>query len=276
MATEIQDILTSANVDEEGGAVKRARRSFLITDLDATYNGSTDPAARIKQAYIALTVKQGQRHPTYPTLFCSQRAASVVDLDKVRFDLLYIPLNFAKGGGDQEAPADGAAVEDGYVVAGRTRLEREETYVDRSGDAIELSFTGHPTISVSVPVDRQRRQLVMERSILTATPGAFGVTYAGKTNNATWQSGAAGTWRCESVDFDQINPSASNGDSGPETFSPLYRIRFEFAYNPNGWNPIVVYTDPETGSPIAGWDAVSAASDTVDIYEQISFASLPT
>lgn len=278
MPTEIKDIFTSVTYEEQGGNIKRANRTFLITGLttpmDPADPGYDGPAGRIEEAAGVLTVAQGSRHPTYSFLFCKSRTATIIDLDKVQFELVYEPINFTRSAGPQEAPATAVAVEDGYVVSGRTFLEQEETFVDRAGNAIELTFPDYPTVAVSVPVDRQRRQLVMERSILTATPGSFGNTYVGKTNNATWQGGAAGTWRCEGVDFDQINPSVSNGGA-PETFLPLYRVRFTFAYNPNGWNPSVVYTDPETGNPIAGWDGHAGASDVVDIYEQVSFGSLP-
>lgn len=269
MPTEILDILSSANVDEKGGAVKRARRSVLITGLDATYNGDTAPAARIAQAYNTLSISQGERHPTYTFLYCKERNASIVDLDKVQFDIIYEPLNFA--GQDVEPPSG-----EDYVLSGGASLEREETYVDVNGDPIELSFTSglsvYPTVAVSVPVLRPRREITLERSILIDDPGATANTYVGQTNNATWNGGVAGTWLCTAINFTLRNPIAVDGAGT----TPLYRMRFDFRFNPNGHNPSVVYTDPETGQPIAGWETDVNASAVVSVYEQVSFAGLPT
>lgn len=276
MPTEIQDILTAASINEQSGRVKRAVRHFLITGLvtpmdtaDPSYDG---PAGRIKEAAGVLTVNQGDRHPTYDFLYCKERTATIVDTDKVRFELVYDQVDFPSFlPGPQEAPETANAVEDGYVASGRVFLEQEETFVDKDGDPIELSFTGYPTISVSVPVKRHRRTLVLEKSLLTTDPGSFGDTYVGKVNSGTWQGGAAGTWMCEDVSFDQV---AREVKDGPAT-TPLYRLRFVFAYNPNGWDPDVVYTDPETGNPIAGWDGDANASATVALYDAANFGNIP-
>lgn len=279
MATEIRDILAPSVVNERGGNVKSASRTFLITDLDATNYSSLDPAATIKEAFQALSVSQGALHPTYPYLFCKERIASIVDIDKVRFNLKYV----ARDSNEQQAPpADANAIQIGYVVSGRTYLESEETYKDKDGNDITIGPVTNgggdlvgEKIGVPVSVDRPRRALVLERTIRTADPDAVAKALVGNVNDAIWQNEPIGTWRCDDVTFDQVNPGVSDGGD-PEVFLPLYRMTFTFTNNPNGWDPDLVYTDPDTGKPVPDAQALTGATvDGVPLYEPVDFTALP-
>lgn len=82
-----------------------------------------------------------------------------------------------------------------------------------------------------------------------------------KTNDATWMGGGAGTWMCTGVEADVNNSGLSPID---------YLLKLEFQYNPDGWDPTIVYVDPRTGRP-----PVDLVPDTgfkvVAAYDRIDF-----
>jgi hypothetical protein len=76
------------------------------------------------------------------------------------------------------------------------------------------------------------------------------------------------------VSFDQISPAVSDGGD-PPVYLPVYSVRFTFSTDPNGWNPSIVYTDPDTGQPVPDATAKTNATATVDLYDSVDYGTLP-
>lgn len=182
------------------------------------------------------------------------------------------------------------------TIRGGVGLKVEDTDIDRLGNPIVLSnqnASATPPVSAAqaVPIGgshkvfRPEATLVIERirpSLAfgggsAVDPAAQAVAYVGKTNNAVHFGAPAGTLMCENIGFD--NDGLGN---------VAWRMQYEFRFNRRGWNPRVVWINPETGQPgtqlakAPGFDAgtVSNASDpqygrkVIDDYEQVSFDPL--
>jgi hypothetical protein len=72
----------------------------------------------------------------------------------------------------------------------------------------------------------------------TSTPDALAALWLGRVNSAPWRGINAGGWLVDDVQYYELNASAN-----------LWRFRWVFhaTSDPLGWNPVVAYTDPETG-----------------------------
>ena len=77
--------------------------------------------------------------------------------------------------------------------------------------------------------------------------------YVGAVNGTAWKGDAPYTWLCTGVDFSSTNiisgQSYFNGVAFPGAYGPEWKFIFMFQFNPDGWNPWVVFTDARTGKP---------------------------
>lgn len=116
-----------------------------------------------------------------------------------------------------------------------------------------------------VQVDLPSDVLEFEGRWRGASPGAMARTWRGFTNNAGWNGGDAGEWRCSEVTF---TPWDIAGGS-PGNF--IWLVNFYFQFDPTGWNPDAIFRDPITGKPppdLVQGDGVI----TVDWYPERNFS----
>lgn len=132
--------------------------------------------------------------------------------------------------------------EDEFTFRGSTSLQQITTQFALNGDQITVSHNG-VTQGGSVDVLAPGSTLELEFVTASASPGSVSTDWTGKVNSDTWQGGAAGTWICMNVTFDPVDLTAA---------TPKYRFTFSFEYREDGWDPTVVFIDPETGEPPDG------------------------
>lgn len=84
----------------------------------------------------------------------------------------------------------------------------------------------------------------------------------GKINSVAFVGGAVDTWLCTRVD---ARPADVSG-------TPIYDFEAEFQYNPDGWQPQIIYRDPRTGAPPPDLVA-NTGYKTVNKYEEADFES---
>lgn len=243
------DLLDGASITEDNGVISEIVRVGRVTGLSASSDGIL---------YAALAdsdvPQHGEEHPTVTGIYALGRRADPIDQTSARVTITYKRLQ----GGSITPSQDGVP-----VLTGGTGLQQTETAVDRSGDEIYVTVNG-TNVGKNVSVMMPHSTLRFERVEFTNQPGGIARDYVGFVNESTWQSGVAGTWMCVSITFDLID----------NTTSPFkYLMRYEFQYNPIGWQPIVVAIDPTTGevlNPLV--DNVS--KKTVDWYPEADFDDL--
>lgn len=117
-----------------------------------------------------------------------------------------------------------------------------------------------------VQVDYPADTLEFEGRLREEFPGQVARLWRGSTNNAEWNDGAIGTWRCAEVSFYPY-------DIAPNPANRIWVFNFLFQFDPTGWNPDAIFRNQLTGMPprdlIDGLGVVE-----VDWYPTHNFHSL--
>lgn len=116
-----------------------------------------------------------------------------------------------------------------------------------------------------IQVDYPSDTLEFEGRLEAQSPGAIARSWRGHTNDAVWNGGDIGTWRCAEVSFYPY-------DIAP-TIEKVWVFNFLFQFDPTGWNPDAIFRDQLTGLPppvlVDGESVVE-----VDWYPTRNFAEL--
>ena len=116
-----------------------------------------------------------------------------------------------------------------------------------------------------VQVDYPSDTLEFEGRLVAQSPGTLARSWRGHTNDAVWNGGDIGTWRCAEVPFYPY-------DIAP-TIEKVWVFNFLFQFDPTGWNPDAIFRDQLTGLPppvlVDGESVVE-----VDWYPTRNFAEL--
>lgn len=255
VTTSSIDTLENYSVAETDGVVTEVRTTIIPAR-------SGQPTTRTALATWALghaSVPSGSITVGSTVLPLSRRSVVVRD-GVVQVDVVW---SLASSGGGTIVPEEPTLVDPIVTLGFDTGIV--QTNKDRLGNVIEVSFSTRTKGAIVGKIEPIIRKTV-EYVAASSTPTATVQSFAGKTNNASWTGGAAGTWLCEGGEVTLEDSSVSPAK---------YRFRFSFAYNPGGWNPDAVYIDDETGQPPANLvDGTGIVS--VDLYAQTSFAIFPT
>lgn len=95
--------------------------------------------------------------------------------------------------------------------------------------------------------------------IYTENPWSIKQQFINCINDSVWLGEPAFTWICSEVQWDVLNVYGNF-----QSILPSYRFSFEFQNNPDGWNPEVVYIDPDTHRPPGDIDKFIAAATGYD------------
>lgn len=156
------------------------------------------------------------------------------------------------GGGDSRA----------QMVSGGTRSVSIETQKDRDGNPITVSHLEEQQ-GGAVMVTLSQSYVVYESIEETNIPGVLAEQYNNKVNEETWNGGEPGTWRCDDVSFDPVSLT-----SDPAVF----KMRWVFLRDNEGWQPTVFFRDPATGKPPVNPVEGEAIKD-IEYYQYASFAA---
>jgi hypothetical protein len=83
--------------------------------------------------------------------------------------------------------------------------------------------------------------------VATDEPHILAKSICPSINSEIWQGDPVFTWLCTEASWE-----LNDGDPGPNIVVPslpIYRFKFEFQYNEDGWDPTVVFLDQRTGRP---------------------------
>lgn len=267
-----------SSVSTQGNVVMEAQEGFFVR-LETTDIAVTGGAGMMYRAILAAQLPAPwSPHPIIPNVnaisYSPQPQGNTSAIVLVRY----------------------VNVQPQITIRGGCGLKVEDTDIDRLGVPVVVSnqnASATPPVSAAqaIPIGGTHKVMRPEATILierirpslafgggaAVDPAAQAVEYVGKTNSTTYFGAAPGTLLCENIGYD--NDGFGN---------VAWRMQYEFRYNRKGWNPRVVWINPETGQPgtqlqkAPGFDAgtVSNSSDpqygrkVIDDYEQVSFNAL--
>ena len=247
------DIIENARWHEQDGLVVEIGRLAIISNLDPILTTPRDFLFVLARAQLGLP-SNGASHPWQPTLKLRER-----DFTAMGHGIVHAMLKYKRD--DLGAPSGVS-----YVLRGGSSSEQIETQLDRAGNQIIVSHQGKQQGGEIHPYE-VRSEIQASWLEQSQFPGDFTRTYANKVNNGVWTldlTAPARTWHCRDISFDPENSQLS---------PPQYRFTASFTYNPDMFDPQVVYIDPETGKPppmlVAG-----QGYKTIPWYEEADFSAI--
>ena len=118
------------------------------------------------------------------------------------------------------------------------------------------------TINQGADVELSIPQLVLtETRKESSTPANTARAFVGKVNQFACFGGAARTWLCTRIE-------GTTNDRGAS-----YEVTYEFQYNEQTWDAVVVFRDPNTQRPVDSPEEGEGIK-TVQVYSVANFAAL--
>jgi len=175
----------------------------------------------------------GAPHPSLPYCYLEDITVSAITADAVKLRLHY--ANPSKRA-NAEAP----------TIEYHSSMSRQNVNVDKDGDLIVATYGGEEQGgTVSVPATE--KDITYSR-VETGDPRDKWQEYDGAVNSVEFLGKAARTW------FLVINARSSNN-------GVTWEMTYQFFYNEDTWDGVIVYVDPATGRPPS--DAVEEANRCV-------------
>lgn len=196
----------------------------------------------------------------YPTIYALDVKCQAIDENNNRFRVTVtygLPEPFQKQAGLTAADA---------IIQVGSSLSGSKTSVDKDGNRITVSLSTEADDQVG-EIDIQVPEMVLQfERRESANPRAKALTYVGKVNSASLDTGtyAARTLLCLGIDGTSV-------DDG-RTWTVTYR----FQYRPNTWAATAVYTDDQ-GRPHKDINLAVSPYDgakSVNIYSEADFDNL--
>jgi len=244
MAEVVHDLHVSLQSAREGqgGVVGELVTRYRITGITDTDLGA------LKTALDASGVPSyGDAYGAdFPNLVVTGREVSIVDADAGTYDVDITYGHFTEDQ-DQDDPLTG--VLQGELQAS---IQQVTSNVDANGDTITVEHT-YPSDDPDFPDETKvqggeityfevQKTIRMRGFRTIARPWLIVSQIQNKLNKNPWNGGAARTWLCTNATSTILNRA---GDG-------TYEMTFEFQYNPDGWDPTVVFIDERTGKPAVG------------------------
>lgn len=242
------DSVEILNAQEKLGVVVHLEKKIHVSGL--SYMDHTILWQALAQVGIPAVMSS---LTAYPSLVLTERNTALVDSDKVDITLVY--EHFMNVEQDADNPLDGYSiygdikastqqVTTNKNLAGEMILVKhtyssdpaDDNYDPELGDGIEKQQTGE--IQVFSPMATASYKFIKK----TNTPWLIRAALEGMLNLNAW-NGAIRSWLCTAVNF------TLHDLTGPVR---TYKFSVEFQYNPDGWDPTVVFIDSRTGRPPAG------------------------
>lgn len=253
------DTIETLSLKERNGGFYFLQRRILVEGLTDTDYGS------LFDAMIATGVPDyGDTVSEAPNLMVTQKDAKMIDSTLAEVIITYEPKELIQ------------KFTESSKASLRASLNQVPTNKDKDGStsSVEHTFPGDdpdPSFAGATKVQggqwdkfQPQATLHFEGTQQVSDIVALALSTIGKTNDATWQGGAAGTWMCTGVEADVNNSGVSPID---------YVLKIEFQYNPDGWDPTIIYVDPRTGRPPV--DLVDGTGfKTIAAYERVDFDTL--
>lgn len=258
MATAKVDHISNISATEEDGKVTKLTRVAFIDgltdpadagDLVEQMLGATGMPAAASQVEITIGA-------VVSTLTLRRRVPQYANGDAK------VTLEYEAGGEDDGSGGTTVKLRKG----GRCGLNQREVYRKRDGSQITVTFDGESQSGAIAPL-LPATSPWYETIEKTSSPETLAAGRVGRVNNNTWKGKDAGHWLVADAEWEPISSSE-------------YRFRWSVmeSQEDEGWLPIAVFIDPETGKPpegISGDDGTNGILK-VPYYSELDFTVFDT
>ncbi len=243
MGTVKIDSLKLLNAQERHGTVIRLVRMASVTGLDA----ELDFEVLNKALDEAGLPQPGSALFGYPALELAERNPKVINKNLTEIDLVY-----------EQVPLDGQnlSVRDFFLGTMTTNISQVQTTKDVEGNEIILTYT-YPADDKDFPSETRNQvgEIGVFKPQKTWTgrglkrinnPSALVNEILLHTNKVTFLGEKPGLWLCTAANYQPYNTLnfATVASDGAEA---EWLWDFEFQFDPDGWNPGVVFRHEITG-----------------------------
>ncbi len=263
------DILAGSSArryySRNGAVVMGFTRVALVSGVQDSMDSDEDEFVAAVNALIAVVGDVGTgEHPTYPGAWIQDFQEEPESTDAIRIRIVYKERD------------------DSIQIQGGTSLSQVETNTDINGLPIGLSYQYPADYELDttkrgrtvkqggmVSVLRPDTTRVYTR-IEVVDPLLVAATYTGKVNSATFLGGAPGHWLCMDINY-------SSNDGGI-----TWEVKYTFQYKLEGWDPTVMFINPDDGRPPEDLEDYEGSRDSDDFpgmytppeYTSIDFGAL--
>jgi len=249
------DIFEDTLYREIDGVPQEAMRIAVVSgSTETTHAIIPQDALDFLDAQADASIIPGGAHPAHEALILRDREVRALGASQVRVALMYRLFTTAP-------PPVGSP----SVISGGVSLEQVTTWFDRTGDDIFVSSPQGEIEYVEADVLEPRAELHFEKALQSMFPGELTVQYAGTTNSARWNAANPGTWLCTDATFESLNLNIT---------PPWWTFRFSFRHLLNGWDPIVVYLDPNNNRRMPGTTFANGGVKRIVWYYRQDFNNL--
>lgn len=271
MAVVQADTLDNISAKEEGDIITELVRTVHVTGLLNT-NQDYTIWDEVRDALDAAGLTSGSKAPPYNNLRLGTRNFRLLgdSPTKAKVTLVYqnSSATFRKLPTEEN---EGAAGVGNLTIDGASSLQQETTELDFDSNQITVQHTWPPedptkanetqvqggSLSVLTPYPT----VSISTKFTHSFPTIVQQNWVGFVNSFTWNAGAARTWLCTSVNYQDSDSGAS---------PPVWQFVFTFAHKSTGWDPTAVFIDERTGKPPA--DLVDGVGlKTVTFYPEFDF-----
>lgn len=203
----------------------------------------------------------GEVHPHDGSLILVGRECRAIDTHTLAIVFVY---KLPGGGGFNPPPSEQ------FVISGSASVEQIETELDRQGNQItvEHPFPGGVVQGGRITPLEARSEISLQQRAQSSDPFSFSETWTNSVNTGGFfydTNAQPRTWLFARVGFTLLD-----ADTMP---FPTWEFRFDLRKNPDGWDPQVVFHDPETGEAPPGL-VPDEGFKTIPWHFAIDFATL--
>ena len=259
-------------IDTTESSVVETINGYECIEVYNILDVSGDPRMRKFEALNADGLPRGGEQHPFPLqpLFCASRSVQLIDTDKAK-----VTCKFQPGTIDNVPPDEGAGST--LQIRVGTTVQEVETSLDVNGDTIRVSYDyidideqGNQTVRNESQTGTVKYQLPMTVVTLsrkeTRDPLDKSRIFVGRMNSGSVFGDPAHWWL-----ITKLEGESSNGGKS-------FNVTYEFQRKIGGWDPTVVFIDPDTGRPpedileqtLAGGDAIR----TVQVLGEADFFAL--
>lgn len=233
-------------LEESFGVVTRCVRRFRVLGLT-----QTDYTVLLNGLAAANVPVQGDKLPGANNLVVTKRTVKLVEEDPHVVDVECTYEHAFNEGQSIDSPPFGTFMGEAQVT-----LNQQTSNLDKDGNTIFVEHTypsgpvaegGDPNYPGQTKVQGGEFQYFQPQLSLkyqgikfTSTPWLINRAIAAAINDSTWGGGDPGTWMCTGCAWKPCDFASSPS---------RYYMTFEFQFNPDGWDPTVVFIDDRTGKP---------------------------
>ena len=211
-------------------------------------------------------------HRVIPGVVCLRREIECVGDDP---SMIRVMCYYGVPTPQQLPPGDNAPPQ----IEGGATVQEFETERDINGNTLQVAYrpAGGDFNNPDIQVGTVRKQvpLVFLRFTWrqTISPGDKAIYYVGTMNSDVFQNLPAKTWLCSGITFNSNDLGAS------------WNVSAEFLYNPETWDGVIVWIDPETNripKDVAFYNGATLGANEaggmkrVTIYRSTQFADIFT